>query len=30
MQRTMKIIDQDLHVTGQRLQLPCDARGNAL
>ena len=30
MERTLKIIDQDLDVTGQRLQLPCDARGNAV
>jgi hypothetical protein len=30
MQRTLKIIDQELTVTKQRMPLRCDARGNAL
>jgi hypothetical protein len=30
MERTLKVIDQDLSATERRMQLPCDARGNAL
>jgi hypothetical protein len=28
MTRTLRVIDEELAVTGQRLQLPCDTRGN--
>jgi hypothetical protein len=28
MERTLKIIDQELRETGQRVPIPCDARGN--
>ena len=28
MERTLDIIDQALRATNQRVQLPCDARGN--
>jgi hypothetical protein len=30
MERTLKVIDQELSPTQRRIQLPCDARGNAL
>jgi hypothetical protein len=30
MERTLKVIDQELSATERRMQLPCDARGNAL
>jgi hypothetical protein len=30
MERTMKIIDQELTPTQRRLPLPCDVRGNPL
>ena len=30
MERTLKVIDQELSASQRRMQLPCDARGNAL
>jgi hypothetical protein len=30
MERTLKVIDQELSATQRRMQLPCDTRGNAL
>jgi hypothetical protein len=30
MERTLQVIDQELSPTQRRMQLPCDARGNAL
>ena len=30
MERTLKIIDQELTPAQRRVELPCDARGNAL
>jgi hypothetical protein len=30
MERTLKVIDQELSATQRRMQLPCDIRGNAL
>jgi hypothetical protein len=30
MERTLKVIDQELNATQRQMQLPCDARGNAL
>lgn len=30
MERTLKIIDQELSLTGRAITIPCDARGNAL
>jgi hypothetical protein len=30
MERTLKVIDQELSATQRRMQLPCDASGNAL
>jgi len=30
MERTLKVIDQELSATQRRMQLPCDARGNGL
>jgi hypothetical protein len=30
MQRALKIIDQELSVAGRKIELPCDARGNAV
>jgi hypothetical protein len=30
MERTLKVIDQELSATERRMQLPCDTRGNAL
>jgi hypothetical protein len=29
MERSLKIIDQELSTTERRMRLPCDARGNA-
>ena len=30
MERTLQVIDQELSATQRRMQLPCDASGNAL
>jgi hypothetical protein len=30
MERALKVIDQELSATQRRMQLPCDASGNAL
>jgi hypothetical protein len=30
MERTLKVIDQELTATQRQMQLPCDASGNAL
>jgi hypothetical protein len=30
MERTLKVIDQELGATQRQMQLPCDTRGNAL
>jgi hypothetical protein len=30
MERTLKVIDQELSAAQRRMQLPCDANGNAL